>query len=71
MDETEKRLKMALELYEKLLEAELGDVQFLSTSAKIRDSLGKVLTEKGWEDEACVYYTEAADIRKGLRKGGV
>ncbi|MDD4121138.1 MAG: hypothetical protein PHG90_06120, partial [Clostridia bacterium] len=64
------RLKLSLELYEKLLEAEPGDVQFLSTSAKIRDSLGKVLTEKGREAEACVFYTEAADIRRGLRKGG-
>ena len=70
-DEAEKRLKMALGLYEKLLESEPGDEQLLSTSAKIRGSLGKVLTEKGRQDEACVFYTEAADIRRDLRKGGV
>lgn len=68
LDEAEKRLKMALGLYEQLLESEPGDVQFLSTSAKIRDSLGKVLSEKGQKDEACVYYTEAANIRRDLSK---
>lgn len=69
-EEAEKRLKLSLELYETLLEAEPEDVQLLSTSAKIRDILGNLLSEKGREDEACVYYTDAADIRRDLRKGG-
>ncbi|AKB20247.1 MULTISPECIES: tetratricopeptide repeat protein [unclassified Methanosarcina] len=67
--EAETRFNQALGLYEKLLVADPENTQYLSSLAKVKDSMGNLLSSRGQKDEACVVYTEAADIRRGLRKG--
>ncbi|HII03099.1 TPA: tetratricopeptide repeat protein [Methanosarcinaceae archaeon] len=66
--EAEKRFNRALGLYEKLLEADSENVQHLSSLAKVKDNVGTLLSSRGQIDEACVVHTEAADIRRSLRK---
>ena len=66
--EAEIRFNQALGLYEKLLTADPVNVQHLSSLAKVKDNMGNLLSSRGQIDEACVVHTEAADIRRSLRK---
>ncbi|AKB26695.1 hypothetical protein MSMTP_3226 [Methanosarcina sp. MTP4] len=68
-EDAEKRFNRALGLYEKLLTADPVNVQHLSSLAKVKDNMGNLLSSRGQIDEACVVHTEAADIRRSLRKG--
>ena len=67
-EEAEKRFTRSIKLYKKLLVADPENVQHLSSLAKVKDSMGNLLSGRGQTDEACVIYTEAADIRRSLRK---
>lgn len=66
--EAEKRLNRALGLCEKLLVADPKNAQYLSSLAKVKDNMGHLLSSRGQIDEACMVHTEAADIRRSLRK---
>ncbi|WP_440954035.1 hypothetical protein ACSAZK_10140 [Methanosarcina sp. Mfa9] len=67
-ENAEKRLNRAIKLYKKLLAADPENVQHLSSLAKVKDNMGTLLSSRGQIDEACVVHTEAADIRRSLRK---
>ncbi len=66
--DAERRFNRALGLYEKLLAADPENAQHLSSLAKVKDNMGNLLSSRGQIDEACVIHTEAADIRRSLRK---
>ena len=66
--EAEIRFNRAFVLYEKLLSVDPENVQHLSSLAKVKDNVGNLLSSRGQIDEACVVHTEAADIRRSLRK---
>lgn len=67
-EDAEKRFIRSIKLYKKLLAADPENVQHLSSLAKVKDNMGTLLSSRGQIDEACVVHTEAADIRRSLRK---